>query len=257
MIIPEYERVAYDSLIRKLTFRPCITYHDFIDMLLERELGYEYYDKLMNITTSKSEDEAKHRKIWAEESERVTKRYKRLLQLIAAGDVNNKSPSKLLQMPRRYDDIMVNHQIRLYNSLVKELNACSEMNLDFPEVKVTITKKHVLNELSSQGIKDNIKVLNRFYPYLLLEERNGFNYVESIILTNILLVKHSRALYQLGGIINKTASREAVEAWVDDIISNMRAEHMQRQYIDILFYIFHNMLVEPYNDMLIKHFFHT
>ena len=242
----EIERNIYHSVIKQLTFTPCISQELFVDWFLEQDVGIDEYDKLRE----KLFDVNKfgYGMSYRQEYDRAKKKCRRLLSYLMSPNDTSKDFTMMFKSPKIYDAAIKNHKIELYNSMVKKLNHATRTGVKFPLIEIVIPKSSIEKMLSKEEIYENIEIIQNLYPYLYFGEREGLNFVECIILINILTTHRSKNLYKLTSIISHDISKKDAQLWVDQVVNNMRAKKIRRMYVDIFFYYLYNYTSEIYNN---------
>ena len=247
MIISENERRIYQSVIKKLIFTPCISQAEFIGMVVEQELGVQSYDDLLS--TQVEVDSYGYGDSYEYEYNRAGKKVKRLLSYLICDSVNKKSLSEMIKMPKKYDNTMRTWQIKLYNSMIMEINNSTRTGVKFPLIDHMFSEADIIEQLGEDGVVENKEILSDAYPYLCFDTRSGFNYIECIFLINIILSHHQGSLHQLSQLTEHAADEKIAERWVEKVVSNMHSDNVCRLYIDTYFDKLYNLIVEEYNPV--------
>ena len=245
LFISETERKMYHSVIKKLVFTPCISQSEFIGIIIEQELGIQKLDELSDVITKT--DKYGYKECYADEYNRAGKEFKRLLSYLVSNPAKSQSLSNMIRMPKKYDDIMKNWQIKLYNDLTTELNNSTRVGIKFPLIEITISKSSIVEHFGQEWITQNKRTISDSYPYLWFDERDGLNYIECIILINIILTKRNRSLIQLSKLTSRAVDKKTSRDWVQKVIENMRSDDIHRLYVDIFFDKLYNLAVKEYN----------
>ena len=240
MFIPEIEREVYLLTIQKLIFHPCISVPEIVDIVIEQEVGEEKYQRMLkrkhNVYGKKYYENYEY------DYNRAKKELKRLLAYLVPKENKSDNLSELLRLPKRYDDILRANQIELYNKMVTELNRSTRIGLHIPLIENTISESIAMEYLKQGGVDPTSEWVHKLYPYLHFGERNGFNYLECIILLNIIFSQGS--LNQLERLINREVSKDIARKWVEQVLVHMRSNSMRQLYIDIFFTTMYNVAVD-------------
>lgn len=251
MLLPEEQRCIYNDIIRRLTFTPCISQRLFVDTIIEYNLGIDEYNAL--IIKMETDKNGSFLYEYSNHSSVASKKCKRLLEHLVLTDNPSIPLSELIKESKWFDNTMKKYLIQIYNEMNNILNHSTIHGIKFPIIKNPISKDIALSGLSDDELENVKPFIQKYYPYISLNERNGFNYIEFVLIINICKIKQSRALTQLNKILSHTTPKKNAEKWVNDVILNMRSENMQRLYFDMFFHVIYNDLVESHNKLLIDY----
>ena len=231
MFDTEIEKELFWQVIRELTFTPVITLPVLCESLSENTLGREIYDALrMDKTSTEYTNEFK--------------RLQRLFRLLVR-DLGTKKlkPSELITMSKIYDDVLCTKRRSLYNHMANQLKFDC-IREDAPTVKKLKMAAKIDN------INDDLKEIDaiaKFYPHYYAGERNGFDYIEYILLMNISITTHHRTLGLFERLL-KEPNQKNIEQWIQKVSDSMRSSSAYMSYIDTFFSIFYYITAKKYNQ---------
>ncbi len=219
----------FQTVIQRLTFTYCITLSDLYDLT--------YQGRVMN------DSEYVYSYLPNEERVNHTKRYGRILQRLCCKEHVDNSAKFLVNQEKIYDGFLLEHQKELYNEVAELVGyiPIGEM-LSIPLMK---------EALSRDNGNLNYETIVKYYPYYHDEERNGFSFIEFILLINIYSTVQKRGLYTLNKSALSEKDKEIAEKMIDKINQNIKKKEMFALYVHAFFDILesvkngmHNKLAE-------------
>lgn len=239
----ETERDLCGAAVRRLTFAPCVSEYEFISWIIEHEWGLEEFNKLMTRDSSSINEQGekgeKYSKTYLAEYNKVRKRCSRLLNHFVSDSNTSHSLSRMIGLPKVYDDLMRKYQIELHNSVVLKLNELFAPGTRLPLINHTISMSQAMGVSDFDEIEKSKKLIEQCYPYLYyahFEKRKGLTLVECIILLNIIETYQGRRLGLLPKIISHSLSREDSQGWLEEVFETMCSDDSQRIYVEMVIY---------------------
>lgn len=167
------------------------------------------------------------------------KRYNRIIERLLTDDPQNTDSSDIYNCVKTYDKYMLESQIEIYNTFANIIG--------YNPIEKVLPTSLIESAAYLDGANPDYNTIVKYYPYYPLEKRNGFNFLEFILLLNIDMTLSHRSLFVLDKELNTDTDKKQAENMVKDLVENMKTEKMFKIYVHTFFDVFDKINVEFHN----------